>query len=431
VRWFAPLAVLPGGVAHDVLLEESAGRFTTVAAGSRPDGATVLPGVVLPGFANCHSHAFHRALRGRTNTGGGTFWTWRERMYALAARLDPDSYYQLARAVYAELALAGFASVGEFHYLHHGAAGRPYDDPNAMGSALIAAARDAGVRLTLLDACYLSGGLAGEALNEVQQRFSDGDVGRWAERVNRVPAAEGVRHAIAVHSVRAVPRAALGVVAGVADGRPLHVHVSEQLAENAACLAVHGLSPTGLLAEEGLLGASTTAVHAVHVDAQDVALLAAARTTVCVCPTTEHDLADGVAPARVLADAGVRLSLGSDQHVVIDPFAEAQRLEADQRASSFQRGRFAPSQLLDIATAHDSLGWDDAGALAVGMRADLVAVRLDSVRTAGIDPAEVILAATAADIDTVVVDGASVVTGGRHRLGDVGRLLADAIGALT
>jgi cytosine/adenosine deaminase-related metal-dependent hydrolase len=124
VKWFAPYALLPTGAARDVLLEEDAGRFTEVRAGVEPGNATRLPGIVLPGFANCHSHAFHRALRGRTHDGGGTFWTWRQRMYAVADRLDPDTYLALVRATYAEMALAGITSVGEFHYLHHGAGGR-------------------------------------------------------------------------------------------------------------------------------------------------------------------------------------------------------------------------------------------------------------------------------------------------------------------
>lgn len=427
MRWFARFALLAGGLARDVRFEVHDGVFTAVAPDVTADGAEVLPGVVLPGLANGHSHAFHRALRGRTHDGGGTFWTWRQRMYALAARLEPDSYYALARAVYAEMALAGITSVGEFHYLHHAPGGRHYDDPNAMGAALVAAARDAGVRLTLLDTCYLVGGVSGEPLIAEQKHFSDGSVEAWAGRVQSLRDESGVRHGVAVHSVRAVPRAALGVVVRVAGGRPLHVHLSEQPAENEACLAAYGVTPTRLLADEGVLGPSTTAVHAVHLDAADVGLLASSSTTVCICPSTEHDLADGIAPAAALRDAGIALTLGSDQHVAIDLFGEAQRLEGDQRAMSLQRGRFSPAELLVAATGHASLGWGDAGRLEVGARADLVAVRLDSVRTAGIDPAQIVLAAAAADVDTVVVDGRVVVRGGVHGIGDIGRLLRAAI----
>jgi cytosine/adenosine deaminase-related metal-dependent hydrolase len=168
----------------------------------------------------------------------------------------------------------------------------------------------------------------------------------------------------------------------------------------------------------------------VHLEVADIDLLATSGSTVCVCPSTEHDLADGIAPAAALRDRGIAISLGSDQHVVIDLLHEAQLLEGDQRATALQRGRFALDELRAALTAHASLGWPDAGRLAVGARADLVAVRLDTARTAGVDPAQVVLAATAADIDTVIVDGSVVVRSGEHRLGDVGELLRDAIEAL-
>ncbi len=386
--------------------------------------------MVLPGFANVHSHAFHRALRGRTHDHGGTFWTWRTRMYAVAARLDPDSYLALARATYAEMALAGVSSVGEFHYLHHGPGGRRYDDPHAMAHALRQAASDAGIRLTLLDTCYLAGGLDGAGhlpLDPVQRRFSDGSAEAWAARVADLPECPGTRIGVAVHSVRAVPRPALATVVAVAAGRPLHVHLSEQPAENEACLAHHGRTPTGLLAAEGALGPATTAVHATHLTGPDVAALGGTGTGVCLCPTTERDLADGIGPARALHDAGVRLSLGSDQHAVIDLFEEARAVEMHERLVSGQRGRFTPAALLGAMTGHDALAWPDAGRLAAGARADLVAVRTGSPRTAGSDPAQIVLAATAADVDTSIVDGRVVVEDGRHVLGDVATMLRDAI----
>jgi formiminoglutamate deiminase len=455
-RWWTPHALLPTGPATDVTFTVVDGRFAAVTPGTAPGDATRLPGVALPGFANAHSHAFHRALRGRTHGGGGTFWTWREAMYAVAARLDPDTYLALARAAYAEMALAGITAVAEFHYVHHAPGGRPYADPHAMRDALRAAAADAGIRLTLLDTCYLAGGFDAP-LTGSQLRFGDRDADAWAAR------AEGA-DGVAVHSVRAVPRDALAVVAKAAGGRPLHVHLSEQPAENAACLARHGLTPAGLLAAEGVLGPDTTAVHATHLTGPDITLLATSGTGVCLCPTTERDLADGIGPARALHDAGVALSLGSDQHAVVDLFEEARGLETHERLISRERGRFTPGELLAAATRHAALGGRaetagrspvpappiaafraaksppaapsaaqpsvTAGRLAVGAPADLVAVRLDSVRTAGADPAQILYAATAADVDTVLVDGVPVVRDGVHRLGDVGRLLTDAIGAL-
>jgi len=209
------------------------------------------------------------------------------------------------------------------------------------------------------------------------------------------------------------------------------VHLSEQPAENAACLARHGLTPTGLLAAEGVLGQATTAVHATHLTDADIALLGGTGTGVCLCPTTERDLADGIGPARALHDAGAPLSLGSDQHAVVDPIEEARALEMHERLATGERGRFRPAELLAALTNHAPLGRPDAGTLAVGAPADLVAVRLDSVRTAGADPAQVLYAATAADVDTVLVDGRPVVEGGAHRLGAVGALLTSAIGAAT
>ena len=434
--YFAPYAWLPGGLAEAVRVVLDGGRFAEVRSGQPAQPGDVrLAGLVLPGLANTHSHAFQRALRGRTHDGGGTFWTWRERMYVLAARLDPDSYLALARAVYAEMALAGITAVGEFHYLHHGRAGSPYADPNAMGRALIEAARDAGLRITLLDACYLAGGLGADGplpLDERQLRFGDGSALRWAERVAALRAGErgdGTRVAAAIHSVRSVPRESLATVVSASAGGPLHVHLSEQPGENEQCLAFYGVTPTRLLADAGALTPSTTAVHATHLTVEDIALLGSSRTTVSACPTTERDLADGIGPARLLHDAGSPLALGSDQNAVIDLFEEARALEMDQRLATGRRGRFTPDELLVALTSngHRSLGWTDAGRIEVGQRADLVAVRLDTPRTAGAEPGQAALAASAADVHTVIVDGRTVVSDGRHVLGDVARLLSDAI----
>jgi formiminoglutamate deiminase len=434
--WFAEVAMLGSGPVHDVRFTVIDGRFTAVELGSSASGARRLPGIVLPGFANAHSHAFHRALRGRTHGDGGTFWTWRERMYAVAARLDPNSYFQLARATYSEMALAGVTTVGEFHYLHHGAGGQRYEDENAMAEALRQAAAEAGVRLTLLDACYLAGGLEPSGhlpLDEVQKRFADRDADAWAARVSRIAASPGMRIGAAIHSVRAVPAESLARVVetakalGDATPAPLHVHLSEQPAENAACQAYYGMTPTELLARHGVLGPSTTAVHATHLNTADVSALGASGTHSCFCPTTERDLADGIGPAVALAAGGSPLSLGSDQNAVIDLIEEARALESHERLATLQRGRFSPGHLLGAMTDHHGLGWPDAGRLAEGARADLVSVRLDTVRTAGIDPGQVLMAATAADVDTVVIGGDVVVEAGRHRLGDIAGALSQAI----
>jgi formiminoglutamate deiminase len=232
-------------------------------------------------------------------------------MYALAERLDPDAYYWLARATYAEMVLAGITCVGEFHYLHHGPGGTPYSDPNAMASALMYAARDAGLRLTLLDTLYLTANVDGTPLSGTQLRFADRDADAWASRVAALSDHSHARIGVAAHSIRAVPVGALPTVVEVAAGRPMHVHLSEQRAENAACQAIHRATPTQLLTDSRFLGPTTTAVHATHLDDIDRTDLGDTDTGVCFCPTTEQDLADGIGPARALVDAGCPLSLGS------------------------------------------------------------------------------------------------------------------------
>ncbi|WP_116246520.1 formimidoylglutamate deiminase [Nocardiopsis sp. FIRDI 009] len=415
-----------------VLLEVADGRFASVASDTAPpEDAEVLGGLTLPGLANAHSHAFHRALRGRTHADGGSFWTWREGMYRVAERLDPDTYLRLARATYAEMALAGVTCVGEFHYLHHAPGGARYSDPNAMGHALVEAAAQAGVRLTLLDVCYLSGGLdehgSHRPLTGPQLRFGDGDVAGWAERLAAlVPGGTHARVGAAAHSVRAVPAGDLPEVAAFADARraPLHVHVSEQPVENTACLAAYGRTPTRVLADAGALTERTTLVHATHLTDADVTAVRDAGATVCLCPTTERDLADGLPRTGDLDPA--LLSLGTDQHVRLDLFAEARGVELHERLRTHRRGTLGGGALLHAATArgHRSLGWSaegggaDAGELRAGARADLVNVPLEGVRLAGADPARatdaVVFAATAADVRHVMADGRWTVRDGVH-----------------
>ena len=400
------------GVRESVLVEVDGERFGAVRPDSPPSPDAIRrPGLTLPGFANCHSHAFHRALRGHTQREAGSFWTWRDSMYAVAGRLDPDSYYALARATYDEMALTGITAVGEFHYLHHGPDGRPYDDPNAMGHAVETAARDAGLRIALLDACYLSAGF-GEPVEGVQRRFSDGDADRWAQRVSGLKASPGTVVGAAVHSVRAVPRDSLAAVAAALPGAPLHCHLSEQVAENDACRARYGVTPAGLLAEEGLLSERLSAVHATHLTDGDLGLLGGHRAHACLCPTTERDLGDGVGPARELAAAGAVLTLGSDSHAVIDPFEEMRAVELNLRLATQRRGHLRAAELLEAATArgHASLGFPDAGRIEPGSWADLVTLDLSSVRTAGTGGGEetAVFAATPADVTAVVASGREV-----------------------
>lgn len=423
-----------------VALEVTDGRITAVRMGADtpPPGAEILRGLTLPGLANAHSHAFHRALRGTVQVGSGTFWTWREIMYSFADRLTPDTYHALARAVYAEMALAGVTAVGEFHYVHHAPGGTPYADPNAMGEALIAAAGEAGIRITLLDTAYVSSGF-GQSPNHHQLRFSDGSAEAWAERSSLLKERDHARIGAAIHSVRAVPAGQLATVARWAEERraPLHVHLSEQTAENDACREAHGRTPTRLLADHGVLGERTTGVHNTHLTDEDIALLGGSGTGTCMCPTTERDLADGIGPAVALQRAGSPLSLGSDSHAVIDLLEEARAMELNERLRSRTRGHWTAAALLRAASAdgHAALGWQDAGILEAGALADFTTIALDSVRTAGPVPrlgAETaVFAATAADVRHTVVGGRHVVRDGAHALvPDVPQALAQAVEAL-
>lgn len=428
-RVWCELALVDGRAQRDVAIEIVDSRFASVDTGvgiERLASDTIrLIGLTIPGLANSHSHAFHRALRSRTQADRGTFWTWRDVMYRAAERLTPDLYHRLARATFAEMALAGVTCVGEFHYLHHQAGGTPYNDPNAMGEAVLSAADEVGIRITLLDTLYLHGGSSPDGYSEptsVQRRFCDTSADTWIDRVDRLAASETRLIGGAVHSVRAVdPRSAQCVSEWAASqGAPIHAHVSEQFAENDACRAQHGVTPLQLLAHAGMLSERFSAVHATHVAPGDIALLAAAGSTVVVCPTTERDLGDGIGPTHEFAEAGVAMGLGSDSHAVIDLFEEALAVELDQRLRSRRRGVHNALELLSMATTngHRSLGWDDAGTISIGNHADLVTVSLDSVRTAGTTRATAteaaVFAATASDVTDVVVDGRHIVTGGHH-----------------
>jgi formiminoglutamate deiminase len=419
-----------------VLVEIADDRIVSVTTDvrERPSAAERLRGLVLPGFANAHSHAFHRALRGRTHAGRGTFWTWREQMYAVADRLQPDTYLALARATFAEMALAGITTVGEFHYLHHGPGGVPYADANEMGLTVAQAAHEAGIRMTLLDTCYLHGGI-GQPLNGVQRRFGDGTADAWADRAGALSPGPHALVGAAVHSVRAVDPASITTVAAWAAqrGAPLHAHVSEQPAENDACLASYGRTPVEVFADVGALSERFSAVHAIHLTDRDIGLLGGSRSCVCCCPTTERDLADGITPASRLRAAGAALSLGSDSHAVIDPYEEARAVELDERLASRERGNHAVVDLLAAATNHASLGWN-AGRIEAGALADLVVIGLDSVRLAGADAAtalpSVVYAATAADVRHVMVGGRWVVRDGAHQSFDVPSALRSAVAAV-
>jgi len=320
-------------------------------------------------------------------------------MYDVASTLTPDSCYELAVATYREMALAGVTSVGEFHYLHHGPGGHRYDDPNAMGHALVQAARDAGIRITLLDTCYLAGGLTADGhlpLDEVQERFSDGSVDAWASRVADLEDDETARVGTAVHSVRAVPCDDLAAVGEFAahDRRPLHVHLSEQPGENLACEGFYGCSPTELLSGQGLLTPATTVVHATHANGAELDLLRESGARICACPTTEADLGDGFLPVTRVRHRGIPLCVGSDSNVRIDPFEELRELEGIARRQEGRRGVLSTDELWEIGA--------ESGAAALGLESwpaievDMTHRSLDGVATEHLRAA--LLAGCGADV---------------------------------
>ncbi|PZE22970.1 formimidoylglutamate deiminase [Curtobacterium sp. MCBD17_028] len=419
--------VLPDVVTGPLTVDlDGDGVVTAVEPGA--GRADLVVDTAVPAFANTHSHAFHRLLRGRTNAGGGDFWTWRTRMYAVVAALDPDALHDVALAVYGEMVAAGYGAVGEFHYLHHRDDGTPYP-AHDMELALAAAAASTGIRLTLLDTCYLSAGF-GAPLEGAQRRFGDGSVERWTERwwaLRDVLAREHptVTLGAALHSVRAVSEhEAARAVELLPPTVPLHVHLSEQPAENTASTAATGLTPTALLDRAGALAARTTVVHATHLTDEDVRLLGTARVGVSMCPTTEADLGDGLGRAWDLADAGAVVSIGSDQNVVVDPFEELRGVERGARLAAGRRGVFTPSELWRAGGVDGHRALRPAGAPVptggpvVGAPFDVVGIDPRSVRTAGSAPEELLHTATAADVTAVVLGG---------RLRDPARARADTV----
>jgi formimidoylglutamate deiminase len=346
----------------------------------------------IPAMANVHSHAFQRDLRGRGERSGrpdDDFWSWREGMYALAARLDPDRMREVAARVYSEMAVAGYGVVGEFHYVHHRPDGTPYEDANALAVAVAEASADAGLRLVLLPAAYHRGGHA---------RFRDASLDAFLARVDDLRA-RGLEVGVAAHSVRAVPADWLREIAAYAEshGLVLHIHAHEQPRELEECAAEHGCTPIELLDRCGFLGKRTTIVHGIHVSARDIALVADAGAIVATCPTTEGNLGDGYFPALAWRDAGVRLAIGSDSNVVVDPFEEIRELETGARRERRTRqALLAEASDLWGAVARDgcaSLGIADAG---------VVTIDRDHPRLRGVDDEDLLRAvATCAAAEVV------------------------------
>ncbi len=345
-----------------------------------------LPGIaLLPGFVNVHSHVFQRALRGHTHRPleqRDTFWTWRNAMYARARELTPASLYTLALATYREMLAAGYTSVGEFHYVHHQPSGEPYAEANAMAEAIVRAGQDAGIRVVLLMTAYAQAGFQ-QPPTESQRRFCDASVDAYLARVEALRV-QGLPVGVAPHSVRAVPQEWLRAIADYsrAHSLPLHIHADEQRAEIEQCRVAYQCTPLELIDRCGALGPLTTIVHATHASGGEINLLAQRGASVCVCPTTEGDLGDGIAPYAELLAARVPLTIGSDSNTRLDPLEELRWAEYSARMR-YQRRRVLVADemaspgplLLDYGTrlGAAALGLQ-AGVLARGMVADFIAV---------------------------------------------------------
>ena len=366
-----------------VLVSEQ-GRFLDDSSYSREIEASTtrvvdLPGkALIPGFVNVHSHSFQRLIRGKSESrvvSGRDFWSWRGTMYHAASQLDPQEVYDVARMAFLEMVLAGTTTVGEFHYLHNAPDGRPYEDPNLLSKQVIAAARSVGIRIVLLrmricgratNCLVIRGRLVFSNLCDAFLENMDALV-----RESSADPSE-VRFGVAPHSIRAVPLGELKEIAAWSRERrlPLHMHVAEQVAENSACLREYGATPVALLHREGILGPDFTAVHAIHIREDEIAMLAETASTICSCPTTERNLGDGILAADKVMAASIPVALGSDSQAQIDPLEDARELDYHLRLAQQERAILDPmggttlaSRLFDCATVN--------GAQALGFPAGL------------------------------------------------------------
>jgi formimidoylglutamate deiminase len=398
-----------------------------------------LPGkALLPGFVNVHSHSFQRLIRGKSESrvvSGKDFWSWRGTMYHAAGQLDPQDVYDVARMAFLEMVLAGTTTVGEFHYLHNAPDGRPYDDPNLLSKQVIAAAQSVGIRIVLLRTAYLRSGYELPP-DPGQSRFFEStnafleNMGALIRECSAAPSE--VRFGIAPHSVRAVQLADLKKIAAWSreNKLPLHMHVAEQIAENAACLREYAVTPVRLLNKERLLGSDFTAVHAIHISAEEIAMLAEANATICSCPTTERNLGDGIIAADRVMEKGIRVAFGSDSQAQIDPLEDARELEYHLRLKQQERAILDPiadqslaSRLFDCATGHGARALNlPGGGLTLGSFADFFTVDLNDVSIAGHSAQDllpiIVFALNRSAIRDVVVNGRFILRDQKHGLQD-------------
>jgi formimidoylglutamate deiminase len=427
---FAEHAWLPGGWQRDMALDlDARGRIAAVRSATAA-GAT---GWVLPGIPNLHSHAFQRAMAGlaeHQTHAEDSFWTWREVMYGFAAKLAPESLRDVAAMVYVEMLEAGYTSVCEFHYLHHAPDGRPYADAAAMSQALIEAARETGIGLTLLPTLYMTGGFDGRALNERQRRVGH-DVDAYLRLIDQLSTHEDERLRIGLcfHSLRAVPEKAMRIVldAHAGHARPIHIHIAEQIGEVQDCLALRNARPVEWLLANLPVDARWTLVHATHMTDAETRALAASGATVAICTTTEANLGDGLFPLRPYLDAGGSFGVGSDSHISVSPVEELRWLEYGQRLVARRRNiavtaeqRSTGQLLYAQALAGGARGTQQpVGRLEPEARADVIVLDEHAPELAEASAANVldrwIFSGNRNLVRDVFVGGERVVQGGRHR----------------
>jgi formimidoylglutamate deiminase len=438
---FADHALLPGGWARDVLLQWGAdGRIAQVTASATPTpGTPRATGPLLPGLPNLHSHAFQRAFAGLTEFRAAehdSFWSWRSLMYRFAAAVTPEQLEAIATGLYIEMLEAGYTSVCEFHYLHHGSDGRPYADDRALALCLLRAAQQAGIGLTLLPVLYQSSGFGSTAPAEGQRRFirSTDDMLSLLRRLKPACDAQGARLGLAPHSLRAVPpdslRAVLAGLDAIDASAPIHIHIAEQTAEVDACLAWSGQRPVAWLLDHAPVDTRWCLVHATHLDADEQYNAAGRGAVAGLCPSTEANLGDGIFDAVPWLAAGGRWGIGSDSHACVNAAEELMLLEYSQRLQTRQRNVLASASHADVATAMtldavaggaQASGRPLAG-LAAGQQADWVVLDASHALLQGLPSPHAMLSAhifashRQSAIDAVWVAGEPRVQGGRHPL---------------
>ena len=425
---FFESALLPSGWAIGARITVTGGRIAAIETGVTPLPGDDCHGCAVPGVANLHSHAFQRAMAGRTEIAGpdgDDFWTWREAMYRLAGRIDPDALHDIAAFAFAEMLAAGFTSVAEFHYLHHDRDGSPFANIAEMSERLIAAAVDTGIGLTLLPVLYAHGGFGGVALGERQRRFGldlDG-YGRLVAQCRQVAANHyGIAIGLGAHSLRAVTPAELAEFATMDSDCPMHIHIAEQTAEVDAAIACLGARPVEWLLANVDVDRRWCLVHATHVTPAERLGIAASGAVAGLCPITEANLGDGIFPAAAFVAEGGRFGVGSDSNVEIGLTGELRLLEYGQRLLHRSRnvmaggaGRSTARSLFDAALAGGAQAIGNRlHGLVVGASADLVALRSDDRQRDELLSAWLFSGDGAGMIDRVWARGRLCVVGGRH-----------------